>query len=327
MTARGQDLHFSDYSGAALQLNPALTGFIPGTAPARLQVAYRNQWISALAENSFNTIAASFDKRFCITDGLGFWSLGVSAYHDVRGEASLSTSGFQASGAFTRRINRSKKNPTLITVAVEGGAIQNAINPRNRTFDEQFDDPSIPDEVLNLSSSIIPDLGVGVFFSRSLKYPTWLDVLNLGLAVKHLTRPAFEFIDAGQAKDTRLPMRTNAQLGVIKEFAKTRLNLSVLYSHQNPHDMLLIRALLTMRTNQTWRYGFGAGFRWNSDLNGVSSETGVATLRMQREELSISISYDVNFGPISGATSGTGAFELSFSRSIGGNNCVNCPYF
>lgn len=327
-----QDFHFSNYDNAALQLNPALTGFIPGGASSRIQATYRDQWVSALGTGSFKTAAASYDHRYCGNFNDGYVSLGLSVFSDFKGENTLSTSGATVSGAYTRKLAGTKRQPTLITLAAEGGITQNALVPRNRTFDAQFDDPNNPGEFFLASSSLTPDLGVGLFISKSIIYRVKrkdfnvnVDAFSFGLAIKHVNRPLFKFLDAGQAESTRLPMRTNAHLSLTKEVGKKSINLLLQYSQHNPFSMLYGRMLMTFTSNQTVRYALGLGLRLNNDLNGINSETGVITGQVRRDKLFLSLSYDANLGPLRNATGGTGAFELSAGWFFGSGSCVDCP--
>ncbi|MBP9136005.1 MAG: type IX secretion system membrane protein PorP/SprF, partial [Chitinophagales bacterium] len=56
---KAQDLKFSQFYNSPLNLNPALTGKIPGIA--RVVVNYRNQDNPVVAASAYSTISASAD--------------------------------------------------------------------------------------------------------------------------------------------------------------------------------------------------------------------------------------------------------------------------
>lgn len=329
MTLPAQDFHFSEYTNASLQLNPALTGFIPGGASSRVQATYRDQWISALGGGSFKTAAASYDHRFCGNYKDGYGSFGLSVFTNLRGENAFQTSGFTFSGAYTRKLGGTNRYPTLITLAAEGGATLNALVPRDRTFDAQFDDPDNPGEFLQMSSPLTPDLGVGLFISKSIidrAKSNLIDGFNLGIALKHVNRPIFRFLDPGQAETTRLPIRTNAHLSFVKGFAQRSLNVLLIYTYQQPFSMFYGRGMLTFRSDQPTQYAIGLGLRVNNDFTGIGSESGVLTAQVRKEAVNFSLTYDVNFNQLSDATRGGGAFEVSAGFYFGAGGCVECPF-
>src|ERR1700749_783793 len=87
MTAKAQDIHFSQFNQEPLALNPALTGNYQCDWRAGLN--YRTQWSSIPAP--YNTYAAFFDipiiKGIGGTDNL---ALGLNLFNDVSGDGNLS---------------------------------------------------------------------------------------------------------------------------------------------------------------------------------------------------------------------------------------------
>ena len=126
--ASAQDIHFSQYYAAPLELNPALTGNINGVFRATFN--YRNQWFNIPTLNTiapYQTYQASFDmpilRERLENDGLG---IGGMFYTDKAGDGALTTFSGMASIAYHKAVDRYGKG--RLSVGLQAGVVSKQVN-------------------------------------------------------------------------------------------------------------------------------------------------------------------------------------------------------
>ena len=96
-TTYSQDIHFSQYNGSVLNLNPAFTGFFDGDY--RINAIYRSQWTSVPVP--YRTISIAADGRFKTkkmkSDCFG---LGIYFNNDKAGDTYYNTTQLYLSGSY-----------------------------------------------------------------------------------------------------------------------------------------------------------------------------------------------------------------------------------
>ena len=97
----GQDIHFSQYFKSPLNLNPAMTGVMPGDC--RGIVNYRNQWSSVTTP--FVTASGSYEVKKYVGDN--FLSYGLLIFHDRSGSQSFRNNTATFSLAYQKSIGGS----------------------------------------------------------------------------------------------------------------------------------------------------------------------------------------------------------------------------
>ncbi|WP_157976170.1 PorP/SprF family type IX secretion system membrane protein [Lewinella sp. IMCC34191] len=336
---QAQDPVVSDYSAITPQLNPALTGFIPGQATTRFGIVAREQWRSFLETASYRTMAASIDHRICGSRRGDYFGLGFNVLSDWQGDPTLRRVDGMFSAAFTKNLSGSYYGGTSVSVGAEVGLIQYDLDASQLTFDHQFDSPGASGERLAYYNFGFLDYGVGVAF-------TWLEdsrnarSITGGLSIKHLGRPATTFVDDGSpssvASDSsaHLAMRWSPHVqATLPVSATNSISVFAMYSYQRPHNQVYLRGMLDFR--RPARGGrvpspflsLGGGYRLTRGLSGFGSESIVASARVAAGPMRIGVNYDVNISSLHASTSGAGAIELSLTTVFGKSECLLCPSF
>ena len=128
---KSQDLHFSQFYFAPLQLNPALTGVFK--EDIRFTANYRRQWKSVPVD--YLTFSGVVDGKIAsLQFPNGFFSGGLVFNHDVAGDGNLTYSNFNITGSYTQKLNEQQ----LITAGVLIGGGQRRIDLSNLNFGNQF---------------------------------------------------------------------------------------------------------------------------------------------------------------------------------------------
>lgn len=334
-----QEEHFSDYTNTSVFLNPAYTGYIPGKHNNRFSVSGRDQWSSILGDQAYRTVSAAYDGRICGKTEGDFIGLGARFLGDWQGDPVIRKSAGYFSLGYTKKLSGWGKEPErLIGVGAEVGFVNYSLSIPDLTFDDQFDDPTIPDEVFLSSSPSFLDYSVGAHYYDDEPDRLFRQLI-LAVSVKHINQPKIGFLGntlgGSSSSDSTafLAPRWNAQFGFSVELGK-RQSLSFLstYSWQKPHNQLLSRIMLNFRErddrnnldNKT--FAIGLGLRLNNGFSGVGSESMVLLAQWHLSNLIFAINGDLNIGKLGLATKGAGAIEFSASFLFSGGNgkCFYC---
>ena len=98
----GQDIHFSQFYNAPLNISPALTGIFQGDI--RLITNYRSQWERVPV--SYRTFSASADMKFLSPKfKRSFFSGGIVANQDQAGTSKLTAINLGLTGSYTRQLS------------------------------------------------------------------------------------------------------------------------------------------------------------------------------------------------------------------------------
>lgn len=337
-TLSAQEEHFSDYTNAPVYFNPANTGYIPGQNSHRLTLSSRDQWSTALGSKAFRTISSSYDFRICgITEG-DFIGVGARFLGDWQGDPTIrKTAGYLSLGYTKMLSGRGKEPSTLVGVGGEAGFLNYSLDIPNLTFDEQFDDPSIPDEVFFRSSPSVMDYGVGAHLYHDDEDASFRQIILSG-SIKHLNQPRIGFfgntLGGLTSSDSTATLRPRYNLqGGFTIMPRKKRNISFLatYSWQKPHNQLLVRGMLNFRENDRKEdidnklFALGLGFRLNNGVAGVASESAVILAHWYGKNFIMGFTGDVNIGKLSSGTRGLGGLELSVSYFFSNkNDCLYC---
>jgi type IX secretion system PorP/SprF family membrane protein len=251
-SSQAQDIHYSMFDMAPLELNPAYTGYYAGTF--RIGGIYRTQWAgmsisnppstsnSARSFNGYQTPSAYIDVPFAIPrkgKPIRNWAgVGISFYYDAVGSENGATlSNLAASLSLAYHIGLGAKGNTVLSIAAQGGIMQRRISG-DFTFEDQLlgggaatTDPLYM-SALGAGSKTLPDFSGGLMLShRARRFG-----LEAGVSLNHFTNPNYSFMtpDANEDGEARLPMTTIANL--IMRIALTKkgnLFLKPLFFFQN----------------------------------------------------------------------------------------------
>lgn len=298
---QAQDIHFSQFHAAPLQVNPANTGIFDGDI--RLISNFRSQWASVPV--AYTTAAFSYDQKLFNDGTLGTNGLGGGLYfnYDQAGDSELTLMQVGGSIAYAQQVNKTN----FLAIGVMAGAGQRRFNALNLNFDEQFidgtfiEDAPISENFTNTSIGFI-DMAVGVNWlvqiSKRLKF-------SLGSSVWHLNQPNYSFFGD---TDVFLPIKWGINLDAVIQMTETiDVMPSAIYFHQGGYDERLfgtyIRYHIDQRKAKQKAILFGTWYRFNDAV--------IASFAMDYGYWRIGVSYDVNTSPFSAATRTYGGFELS----------------
>lgn len=319
VSARAQDLHFSQYFNAPLLVNPANTGFEPD-ADWRLGVNYRNQWAS-ISNNPYKTFSAwgdaqLFNRRF----ENGWMGIGGSLLRDVAGSGNLSSTKAYASVAYHQMLGLS----SLLSVGFTGGVVNKRVDIGKLTFDDQwngkFFDITIPSgEPFAYSSVYYFDMQMGVNYAW---FPNENTYLNAGLSVMHLNKPNESFFSTNTALSETNRRYTFFLNGSFKQSDRWILSPNVYYSR--------------MASSEEWVLGMIANYNLSGDGNtqligGLYLRKGDAAIPMagyQWNGFKLIVSYDVTTSSLSTYNQTRGAYELSLVKTgvfDQNNRSTKCP--
>lgn len=298
---QAQDIHFSQFHAAPLNVNPAKTGVFDGDI--RVVSNFRSQWTSVPVP--YTTTSFSYDQKLFNDGTLGSNGLGGGLFFnfDQAGDSELSLLQIGGSAAYAQQINKTN----FLSVGLMAGLGQRRFNTANLTFDEQFIDGTfienapITENFINTSTSFV-DMAVGVDWlvqiSKRLQF-------SLGGSVWHLNQPQYSFFND---ENSYLPLKWGINLDAVIQMSETiDVMPSAIYFHQGGFDERLvgmyIRYHLDQRKAKEKAVLFGTWYRFNDAV--------ITSFAMDYGLWRVGLSYDINTSPFSAATRSYGGFELS----------------
>jgi len=297
-----QDIHFSQYEYAPLNINPAHTGLFAGEY--RVVGNYRSQWFDVPV--AYRTVSLTFDAHllpYKLEDDI--WGVGITFNHDQKGYSKLSLLNIYVSTAYTKKITKH----FFITGGVQLGYVNRRFSLDYLTFNDQFNgdvfDPNIQSfDHTNLAGNTnnsFFDLNAGLNFRYQKDARTWV---NLGGGAFHLTRPNQSFLGA----EIPLPIRWNAMANASIQLSD-RFDLLPAFWFQRQQDYQEIvfgtSAKYHLNTNPGRETSMQLGFfyRWDDAL--------IARIGFDYQRFHFGFSYDINISGFVPATNNNGGYELS----------------
>ncbi len=306
---KGQDLHFSQFYYAPLQLNPALTGVFK--EDIRFSANYRRQWKSVPVD--YLTFSGVVDGKITsLSFPNGFFSGGLVFNHDIAGDGNLTYSNISATASYTQKLTEQQ----LITAGLLIGAGQRRIDLSQLTFGNQFNGDlfvgSAPTRE-NLDDTSIQYLDFGVGFNWHLQDEEQKYWGDLGVGVFHLTQPNVSFYNQGEAV---LPRRFSIYGNIgfaINE--KIDLEFNSYFQKQNAYTESVagaaIKYQLTDTRGRELGLRLGASYRFIGDRDALIPNIAVAY-----NAWILGFSYDFNQSEFELATNGRGGPELALQYRI-----------
>lgn len=304
---RGQDIHFSQYNGSLLNLNPAFTGFFDGDY--RINAIYRSQWQSVPVP--YRTFGFGADIRYKPTkfksDCMG---IGVQFNNDQAGDAFYSTNQLYLSGSYIHKFK--KDSSLLVSVGFGAGYSGSNFNYNKMTFDNQFDgydynSGSPTGENFTRYRSGFTDFNVGGAFQYSFSQFTRL---TYAISFNHLTNPSITYQGNTLSKlDSKLgnylafevPVTDNKKFILLTEF---------LYSHQGKYNEIVPGANIKYMLNRETNNGVSLGLYLRT------RDAVIARLGYTFKTTTAGMSYDLNTSKFLAATNRRGAFEIFITHII-----------
>lgn len=298
--AIGQDLHYSQFYNAHVNINPALTGIFNGDI--RLASNFRNQWPSVPVP--YNTTTAAADFKIYKSCKPAFWGAGLVLNYDKAGDSQLNLATLGLNGSYSLPI----KEKAILTFGGQLGLSRRAFSFDDLAFDEQWDgsqyvSSAAVTDAFDRRSLLIPDLSLGINYRiQKSTQAKW----DIGLALFHINRPKSPFYTDDTS--VKLPMR----------FA-----LNVLSSHRisNDWDVMINGLAQWQGAYQEIIFGAGPKFKINQKagknhsigllVNYRLKDALAPALQVQINDLQVGLSYDINTSPFHVATGRKGGPEFS----------------
>ncbi len=293
-----QDIHFSQYYNAQMNLNPALTGLIDGQM--RYAGAFRSQWSSVPV--AYKVLSGAFDLKFRENPN-SFFGGGVHLYHDQAGDSRLSSSRVSLVGSYTRRLFEGQ----YMTIGAMMGVTQRSFSMQDLYFDEQWDGvkyvPGMANgENFGKTSKFFPN------FSAGLNYGIVKDArtrLNFGGAYYNINKPNSSFDNLDK---TDLYSRLSVYgHGAFQVSSLLDIVLAVNHQIQYPHAETVLSGSTRIHLSDTpgkrlvLEPGFAARF----------GDALIPTFYLMYNQWQFGLSYDVNVSRFVNASLNRGGPELT----------------
>ncbi len=345
---KAQDIHFSQFYMSPLTLNPAMTGVMDCTD--RITFNYRNQWAGVAKNYAYNTIGASYDKKFTAFRR-DYWGLGINLFGDRAGASRFTTSAVGLSGSFSKYLGGNRNFSNYLVFGAELGFGNRFFSMDELRFPIQHDgrggwaNISHGEILFDDTSIFYGDVNAGLLW-----FMNWHNAgsFYIGGAYSHINKPNQSFAsDATGSKAVLLYSKYTLHTG--GEFpigASASLVPGIVTFLQGPSWQLnggtAVRFNIGSQRFQTQNFQVGAWARLVNNytynisedlLPEVDYRLGldaiIGSVRFQYNEFTVGFSYDANVSPLNKGTSGNGAFELMLMYEFCGpeQRGVYCPSF
>ncbi len=296
--SKAQDFHLSMYDAAPLFLNPAMTGVVEGNW--RVHGQYRTQW-KAVNFKPYQTALISFDapvKKWGFGGQIINYRAGVGNYNVTQGVFSV---------GYTLPLD--KKQANQISFGIQGGLSKKSVEYQLHTFNNQystadggsFDNGLANGENFGGQSFFIPELNAGILYY----YAKQQSRLNpfIGVSAFNLLTPN----ESWYGVTNKLPMRFYAHAGTRVNITETLYLIpKVLYMQQEKFTELTFAADVGYFLKKSELYLLGG-------LIFRAKDAFVVSLGAKKQNYIAKLAYDINLSSLSGASTGRGGFEISFT--------------
>jgi type IX secretion system PorP/SprF family membrane protein len=296
-----QDLHYSQFYGAPLHLNPSLTGIFRGDV--RIMGQYRNQWSQVPV--GYTTYTGAVDFKALGRNGKdNFLAFGLGYNRDQAGLSDLRLNSLTLNGAFTKKLDKRFYGSVGAQIGFSNRKWQadqvtydSQYNPNNGTFN-----PQNPIGEKNNDQSLgYTDFGLGFNVRYQVKErEEQVDTsfgqrtkIDFGLGLFHLNRPNQYFTEFGAIK---LPMRWSPY--IMGDFQLTKrwdLIANVAGQFQSSYRQYLggLGARYYLNRNAGHQLSLQAGFTVRFD--GFTKDFATyPALEARYNNIRVGFSYDIN---------------------------------
>lgn len=304
--AFSQDYRFNQFYNAPLNLNPALTGKIPGLF--RLVANYRVQSPPVLTPAPYTTFSASADFGLMREQLRGdIFGVGIIASADNQAGGALKTTDLMASWAYHKSFGYN--NEHYLSAGFQFGIKNRRLDVSQLFFESQFNpaingfDASLSNlEAFDRNNYTRLNMNAGIFWSSNF---TENISAFAGGSLFNLMRPKDSFFSSDSERDLKLHMHGGVSINIDNRFMIT------------PNAIYM-----TQQTARNWIAGSSVGFNLSGKKNPFETAlyvgawyegTGavIASSGIQYKGMQISVSYDRTTTDLANANNGFGAFEAS----------------
>jgi type IX secretion system PorP/SprF family membrane protein len=304
-TEAQQDIHFAQFYELPLLRNPALAGIFNGKI--RLTAAYRNQWESITVPYRTMALGTEIKMLRGLADG-DFMTFGLQITNDEAGDSKLKRTQFLPVLNYHKLLNEEKS--TLLSLAFMGGIVSESFDPTQLKFDDQFVNGSYSST--NTTSQ--------TFTSTSFRY---LDA-TAGLSLSSLINENVKFYIGASLFHFNNPNLTFMKDQSLKLNRKWGFNTGVTIKTSTDGKIVLYGDHFRQGANRITQVGFlySRSFIPATDETQLSFSAGaiyrlndalVPVAKLNRNKLSLGLSYDTNISSLKKASHFKGGFELTLS--------------
>jgi type IX secretion system PorP/SprF family membrane protein len=294
-----QDVHFSQYNGSVINLNPAFTGFFDGDY--RVNGIYRSQWTTVPVPYRSFSIAADgrFKTKNMRSDCFG---VGVVFNNDKSGDTNYGTNQLYLSGSYIHKLN--KDSTLLWTNGIMFGISNVGFNYSKMTFDDQYQNGSYSasnntGENFAKNASTFGDFNFGTAIQYAIKQRAFV---QYGISYHHFTNPKLTFQNNNNIK---IDAKLNNYLCFAYPIAsKTDIIAELLYSHQGKYNEVIPGAQVKFYLDESTNQAASIGLYYRA------KDAVIARLGYQIKTLTAGLSYDVNTSKFVAATNRRGGVEV-----------------
>jgi type IX secretion system PorP/SprF family membrane protein len=297
---RSQDVHTSQPSLAAVQMNPALTGVFHGSM--RVAGRYRSQWTSVPV--NYRTVGVEADKHLLERE-TNLVSVGIKLLHDLAGDGQLS----RAQGGLTVAVAQKLTDRASLSAGAEFSLSQRSVDLAQLKFKNQwngefFDPNAANKEPFGDRTAVFPSVSAGVVLHLG-NTETPRNVFDFGLAAHQINRPTISFNDDKTSK---------AAIRFVT-------HLSGSFQLNSNFDLVAFSQLQLQGKYNQWQTGTGLRMVLGSDgdfINAIQTTLAyrlgdalIPTIQVDRGPWNIGLSYDINISDFQVATQKRGGWELA----------------
>ncbi|MBK6448298.1 MAG: PorP/SprF family type IX secretion system membrane protein [Saprospiraceae bacterium] len=301
------EIHYSQFYNATLNLNPGLTGIFNGDK--RISGNYRSQWRSVPVD--YFTVSANYDQKiYSQKNDKIFFGVGGNFNFDQAGDGKLGLLNLNLQGSFTYMVNQH----FFLTPGIGVGFGQRTINSKGLNFADQWDgtqviyNPTTGEKVdLDTKSFVYPETSAGLNIRLQNSSRTKIDV---GAGFCHLNSPRMRFYSG---YDSKLPVTMSVYgLGSLYLAQPFDLLLNAAYRKSDEYNETLLGAglkvYLSSRRGKEFAIVGGVNFR--------TDDAWIPTVELHINQIRAGISYDINNSDFKIATEKKGGLEVSLQYII-----------
>lgn len=296
---KAQDIHFSQFGGSILNLNPALTGFFNGDY--RVNAIYRSQWLSVPVP--YSTISMGGETRFRPSSNTkDMVGVGLLFNNDKAGDTRYGTTQMYVSGSFIHPLKADSS--LLVSAGLNVGFCSVGFDYDRMTFDNQYDGlnynkSAATGENFNWTRYNFGDVNFGIAGQYILNKK---QRFILGTSLHHLTTPVITYqgndqssLDLKSSTYALFSMPINLKTDVVAE---------LIYNRQGKYNEFIPYASLKYYLNKDANQSVSAG------LSVRAKDAFILRGGYTFKATQAGIAYDINTSKFTAATNRRGAFEV-----------------
>lgn len=299
LASKAQDIHFSQFNGSLLNLNPAFTGFFNGDY--RVGAIYRTQWSAVPVP--YNTISFSGETRIRpMMERRDMMGIGVVFNNDKAGDTRYRTNQLYVHGSYIYPVK--EDSSLLVSAGLNLGYCSVGFDYDKMTFDNQYDglkyNNSTPSgEQFQYFNDNFLDINLGFaaqyILNRQQRFV-------FGMSFQHLSAPNISY----QGNDVS---KLDRKLGFYGQYVrplnkKVDLVAELMYNRQGKYNELVPHASLKYYTNKDANQSISGG------ISARAVDAFIVRGGYTYKNLQAGISYDINYSRFTAATNRRGAFEI-----------------